>query len=61
MRRTNDLLRVYVCELFLIISLIFSDLESIYYSRFGSQEVAKWMDLRTGEAGDEKVSKYVIG
>ena len=57
LRRTNDLLRVYVCELFLIISPIISDLESIYYCRFGSQELAKGMDSGTRAAGDEKVSQ----
>ena len=31
----------------------------ICYSRFGSQDLTQWRDLRTGAAGDEKVSKYV--
>jgi hypothetical protein len=45
-----------VCKLFLIISPIISDLESVSYSRFGSQKLAKEKDSWTRAAGDEKVS-----
>ena len=47
-----------MCELFLIVSPIISDLESVCYSRFGSQELAKGTASATREAGDEKVSEY---
>ena len=43
-------------KLFLIISPIISDLESVSYSRFGSQKLAKEKDSWTRAAGDEKVS-----
>ena len=56
--RRYDLLGVFVCELFLIIYPIICDLESIYYCRFGSQELAKGMDSGTRAAGDEKVSQW---
>ena len=46
-----------MCEFDLIVSLIFTDLESICYSRFGSQELAKGTDSATRVAGDEKVSQ----
>jgi hypothetical protein len=42
LRRSNDLLGVLVRKLFLIISPIISDLESVCYSRFGSQELVNW-------------------
>ena len=47
-----------MCELFLIVSSIFSDFESIHNSRFGSQELAKGIDSATRAAGGEKVSEY---
>ena len=46
-----------MCEFDLIVSLIFSDLESTCYSRFGSQEPAKGTDSGTRATGDEKVSQ----
>ena len=55
--RSNEPCRVLVCELILIVSPIFSDLESIYNSRFGSQELAKGIDSATRAAGGEKVSQ----
>ena len=54
---SDDLVRVCVCEFVLMVSLIFSDLESTCYSRFGSQEPAKGTDSGTREPGDEKVSQ----
>ena len=45
-----------MCEFDLIVSLIFSDLESTCYSKFESQELAKSRESRTRAAGDEKVS-----
>ena len=45
-----------MCKFFLIISPIISDLESVCYSRFGSQKLAKDRDSWTWAAGDEKVS-----
>ena len=47
-----------MCKFFLIIFLIISDLESIYNSRFGSQELAIGTASATRAAGDEKVSEY---
>ena len=47
-----------MCELFLIVSPIISDLKSVCYSRFGSQELAKSTASATRAAGDEKVSEY---
>ena len=49
-----------MCELFLIVSFIISDLESIGYSRFGSQELATDRDSGTRAAGGQKVSEYRI-
>ena len=43
-------------KFFLIISPIIFDLESVCYSRFGSQKLAKERDSWTRAAGDEKVS-----
>ena len=54
---SNEPCRVLVCEFVLIVSPIIFDLESIYYSRFGSQELAKGTDSATRVAGDEKVSQ----
>ena len=53
---SNEPCRVLVCEFVLIVSPIFY-LESIYYSRFGSQELAKGTDSATRVAGDDKVSQ----
>ena len=41
-----------------MVSLIICDLESVCYSRFGSQELAKGKDSATRATGDEKVSEY---
>jgi hypothetical protein len=49
-----------VCKLFLIISPIISDLESVSYSRFGSSEIAKGSDTWMWVAGDEKVSLFEL-
>ena len=57
MRVSNEPCRVLVCELFLIVSSILSDLESIYYSRFGSRELATDRDSGTRAAGGQKVSE----
>ena len=46
-----------MCKLFVIVSPIISDRESIYNSRFGSQELAKGIDSATRAAGGEKVSQ----
>ena len=54
---SNEPCRVLVCEFVLIVSPIIFDLESIYYSRFGSQELAKGTDSATRVAGDDKVSQ----
>jgi len=56
--RSYEPCRVLVCELFYIASPIIFDLESIYYCRFGSQELAKGTDSATRAAGSEKVSQW---
>ena len=60
LRRSYDLLGILVSELFLLVSPILSDFKSIHFSRFGSQELTKLRDFRTGAAVDEEVSKCVI-
>ena len=47
-------------ELFLLVSPILSDFKSIYFSRFGSLELAKGGGSRTWAAGDKQVSNYVF-
>ena len=57
MRVSNEPCRVLVCELFLIVSSILFDLESICYSRFESRELATDRDSGTRAAGVQKVSE----
>ena len=52
---SDDLVRVCVREFVLIVALIFSDLKSICYCRFGSQELVKVTDSGTRAAGSGKV------
>ena len=49
-----------MCKLFLIVSPIISELESIHNSRFESQELAKGTASATRAAGGEKVNASVL-